>query len=248
MTFPWHRYSKKLAARIDVPRWAGAFTEKDTEGRNVKLVTGSDGAKDLGNAITLYWLVDLEEGMIVDVKYQAFAQSALIGAAEAACELLCGKNYDQAMRLTADLIDRHLRDRSDTPAFPDETSGHLNLVIGAIEEAAQKCVDIPLGETYVTPAPLDIGEVLENGYPGFKEMPKKKKLRLIDQTLIEHVKPYIELDDGGIHVLDLIDKEVLIAYEGNCTTCHAATGSTLSYIQHVIQSKVHPELIVVPEL
>ena len=43
--FPWARYSKKLAARIATPRWAGIFTEQDTEGRSVRLIIGEEGGR-----------------------------------------------------------------------------------------------------------------------------------------------------------------------------------------------------------
>jgi NifU-like protein len=149
----------------------------------------------------------------------------------------------------ADFIDRHLRDKADLPAFPDETSTHLNLVVGAIENTAAQCHHIPLPTTYVTPAPLDIGETLEGGYPGFMEMPKQRKVALIEQVIAEQVRPYIELDAGGIEILDLLhDRELIIAYQGTCTTCHSATGTTLSYIQYVLRAKVHPDLSVVPAL
>ena len=72
--------------------------------------------------MSLYWLVDPDDGIIVDARFQAYGQSALIGAAEIACELSVGKNYDQARRIGAELIDKQVRDRPDEPAFPKETS------------------------------------------------------------------------------------------------------------------------------
>ncbi|MBS0622147.1 MAG: iron-sulfur cluster assembly scaffold protein [Verrucomicrobia bacterium] len=248
ISYPWTRYSKKLASRIDTPRWAGSFTEKDTEGRDCRLVIGEEGEVASGNFVRFYWLVDEREGLVLDAKHQTFGQSALIGAAEAACELCCGKNYDQASRLGADLIDKHLRDRPSDPAFPVEVSSHLNLVVDAIDAAASKCRDLPLPTTYVTPLAPEL-DVLEGGYPGFMEMPKAKKMSLIRQVIASEVQPYIELDAGGISVLDLVDdKEVLIAYEGSCTTCASSTGTTLSYIQQVVQARVHPDLVVVPQI
>ncbi len=243
--FPWARYSKKLAARIETPRWGGHFAKGRT---GLRLVTGEEGEVRAGNCVRIYWLVDEEDGIVADAKHQTFGQSALIGAAEAACELACGKNYDQAGRIGADLIDKHLRDKADIPSFPPETSAHLNLVVDALMKLAEQCSDLPLPEAYVTPAPPDV-ELIEGGYPGFMELADIKKLTLIEQVIAQDVRPYIELDAGGIDVLKLLNnKEVIIAYQGNCTTCHAATGTTLSYIQHVLRAKVHPDLVVVPDL
>ncbi len=77
--FPWVRYSKKLIQKIDSPRNGGIFREKEAEERGMKLAIGSEGHIEDGNAVTLYWLVDKEDGVIVDAKFQLFGQSALIG-------------------------------------------------------------------------------------------------------------------------------------------------------------------------
>jgi len=244
--YAWSRYSRKLAARIERPRWLGLFTADDARDRGVRLVTGFDGSIDEGNAVRIYWLVDETDGVVADAKFQVFGQSALIGAADAACELCMGKNYDQAGRISADLLDKHLRDKENQPAFPAETTPHLNLALGAVADAAAQCVDLPLPETYVTPT-LDI-EAIEGGIPGFMEMPHGKKVALIKEVIADQIRPYIELDAGGIDVLDLVGNEVKIAYSGSCTSCHAATGSTLSAVQGVIQARVHPDLTVVPDL
>lgn len=246
MSYLWKRYSKKMAAKIENPRNFGYFTEKDAQARGMRYAKGEAGFVRDGNALALYWLVDATDGIIVDVKFQVFGQSALIAAAESGCELLIGKNYDQARRISAELIDKQLRDKPDIPAFPLETMAHLNLVIEAIDNAAEKCLDIPLSSTYVSPLPAqNEGE----GYPGWLTLSHEKKLAVIEEVLNEEVRPYIELDAGGIEVQELInDKELIISYEGNCTSCFSAIGATLSTIQQIVRSKIHPELVVVPNV
>lgn len=249
-SFPWSRYSKKLIAKIEKPRCSGFFTKEESDERTMRLAIGKEGTVTEGNTVWLYWLVDPDDGIIVDAKFQVYGQSALIGAAEVICELVIGKNYDQARRIGSDLIDKHVRDKADIPAFPQETYPHLNLVIGALDHAAEQCMDIPLAVNYIAPpAPLDIGEVLEGGYPGWLELSTPQKLHLIEETLNRDVRPYIELDAGGVKILDLVNHfELLIAYQGSCTSCFSATGTTLSYIQQVLRAKVHPEITVTPDL
>lgn len=248
--FPWNRYSRKLAAKIDQPKAAGIFTPEEAEARDLKLVDAVKGKKEDGNAVRIFWLVDRDDGIIVDAKFQAFGQSALIGAAEIACELLIGKNYDQAKRISADLIDKQVRDKADEPAFPKETFPHLNLILAAIEKGSEQCAGLPLAETYVAPpAPVDLGEIREDGYPGWQNLSKDQKLQVIEEVLDQDVRPYIALDAGGVSVLDFInDKELLIAYHGTCTSCYSSVGTTLSYIQQVLRAKVLPGLVVTPEL
>lgn len=248
--FPWSRYSKKLIAKIDNPRSCGFFTAPESEARGMRLAMATEGSVEDGNVVRLYWLVDKDDGIIVDAKFQVYGQSALIGAAEIACELVIGKNYDQAKRISADLIDRQVRDKSDEPAFPRETYPHLNLVLSAIEVAADQCTDIPFADSYVAPpVPSALGEVVEGGYPGWMELSLQKKLAVIEEVLNQDVRPYIALDAGGVEVINLLnDKEVIITYQGSCTSCYSAIGTTLSYIQQILRNKVHPQLIVTPDI
>lgn len=249
-SFPWYRYSKKLSAKIDQPRNAGLFTPEESEAREMFLAEARDGSVDEGNCVHLFWLVDKDDGVIVDARFQVYGQSALIGAAEAACELLIGKNYDQAKRINADLIDRQVRDKPDEPAFPREAYPHINLVLGAIETATEKCSHLPFASTYTAP-PVPMGgvETVEGGYPGWHDLPLKKKLSVIEEVLDNDVRPYIELDAGGVHVINLLhDTEVIIAYSGACTSCYSSVGTTLSYIQQILRSKISSSLTVIPEV
>lgn len=249
-SFTWTRYSKKLIHKFDNPRSAGFFLRQDAEERGMLFVEGSEGTVEDGNIIKLYWLVDKDDGVIVDSKFQVFGQSALIGAAEVACELLVGKNYLQAQRISADLIDKQVRDRNDDQAFPRETYPHLNLVIGAIEVCAEQCKGLPVSDSYLaTPVPVEMTDVLPGGYPGWKELTLKQKLAVIEEVLDQDIRPYVALDAGGVVVLNLInDKELIIAYQGSCTSCYSSIGTTLSYIQQIMRAKVHPEITVTPEI
>ncbi|MCH9627525.1 MAG: hypothetical protein S4CHLAM2_11660 [Chlamydiales bacterium] len=245
-TSPWERFSKKMAAKIDRPRNVGRFSEEDAAARGMRCVSGQEGTCSEGNAVALFWLVDPTDGVIADAKFQAFGAAALLAAAETACELLIGKNYDQAKRIGAELLDKQLRDKPSEPAFPDETLGYLNFVIDAIDAAAEKCADISLPDQYVTPIPH---ENRSEGYPDWMELSNAQQLVVIETILDEEIRPYVELDAGGILVESLTDgKELVIAYQGACTSCFSAIGTTLSSIQQILQIKVHPELTVVPNM
>jgi NifU-like protein len=248
--FTWSRYSKKLIGRIDNPYCVGFFAKADAEARDTRLASSTVGSVQDGNVVSLYWLVDKEDGVIIDAKFQVFGQTALIGAAEVACELLIGKNYIQAGRISADLIDKQVRDRSEDAAFPHETYPHLNLVLEAIEQCVEQCKDLPVAESFLTtPIPVDMADAIPGGYPGWKDLPLKKKLQVIEEVLDQDIRPYIALDGGGVTVLNLIEgKELCISYQGSCTSCYSSIGTTLSYIQQVMRAKVHPEITVVPEM
>lgn len=242
----WSLFSKKMVEKILSPRNSGHFDLQESQERGVECIKGYAGFVVDGNAVAFYWLVEPSDGVIIDAKFQVFGQAALIAAAEGACELLIGKNYDQAKRISADLIDKQLRDKPEIPAFPQRTLAHLNLVLEAIESAIDKCQGIPLGSTYVSPVPQTEGG---EGYPGWLTLSHAQKLAVIEQVLNDEIRPYVELDEGGITVQELRnDKELIIAYEGSCTSCFSAVGATLSTIQQIMQTKVHPTLVVVPNM
>ena len=126
--------------------------------------------------------------------------------------------------------------------------GHLNLVLSAIETALEQCTDIPFDEVY-TDSPLhpDIGP--GGLYPEWENLSKPDKLRVIEEIIQKEIRPYIELDAGGIQIISLSEQyELTIAYQGSCTSCHSATGSTLNAIQQILHARVHPGIIVIPDL
>ncbi|MBN4066544.1 NifU family protein [Simkania negevensis] len=248
--FPWALYSKKMMAKIDHPWSVGFFTEEEASEREMRLVFATEGSVDEENVVQFYWLVDLEDGIIADAKFQVYGHSALIAAAEASCDLVIGKNYDQAGRLNADMVDASLRDKSDLPAFPKETYTHLNLVLGALDQAAQQCEGIPFAKGYVSPVSESLDLVLEGeGYPGWPKLNYDQKISMIKDVVDKEIRPYVELDEGGIDVLDFKDDhKVIVAYSGACTTCFSATGATLSAVQQILRAKLSPNIDVIPEM
>jgi len=96
---------------------------------------------------------------------------------------------------------------------------------------------------------LDLEKGESREWPGWQELTKQQKIEVIKDVIVKEIQPYIELDAGGVEVLDLIgQREVIIAYSGSCTTCYSATGATLSAIQQILRAKVWRDLIVTPKL
>lgn len=240
----WSQFSKKIESRLDRLTSVGYFSVKDAEEKQMRLVTGREGN------LCLYWLVDVSDGVIADAKFQAIGPIGLIAAAEIASELVLRRNYDQASRLSTELIDRHVRDRKDVPAFPKECFAHLNQVLMAIDRAVHQCIDIPFAANYdQTPIEgLDL-ESGSGGIPNWEELAPNQKLRIIEEVVEKEIRPYIELDAGGVKILDVKDDGIVkILYEGSCTTCHSSTGSTMAAIQQILKTRIHPSLSVSVEI
>ena len=248
-SFPWTSYSRKLQQRILNPRSLGSFDEKGAHDRVLRLAVGEGGSMQDGDVIRIYWLVDKDDGIIVDMKYQFFGKTPLMGAAESAAEICIGKNYDQASRVSEELIDKNLRDKSDDPAFPQEAAPFISLVVAALIKAKEMCLDIPLPTTYNAPPIPRSSETEGDGFPGFMELSLKEKIAVIEGVLDADVRPYIALDAGGVSVINLLnDREIIISYQGTCTSCYSSVGTTLSYIQETLKRKIHPDLMVIPDV
>jgi NifU-like protein len=236
-------FSKKLKERLDRLQFVGFFTLEEASSKEMRLVTGREGA------LCLYWLVDESDGVIADAKFQVFGPPALVAAAEMASELVLRKTYDQASRLSGDLIDQHVRDRKEVAAFPKEAFSALNQVLSAMDRAVHQCIDIPFAASFdTTPIEADFQEI-PGGIPGWEQFPLEQKRKIIEEVIDKEIRPYVELDAGGVKVVNFNgEREVQIAYEGSCTTCHSSTGSTLQAIQKILQARVHPNLQVIPVL
>lgn len=239
----FQQFGKKLKNRIENFRFVGFFSLKEAEEKGMRLVTGRS------NFATLYWLVDESDGIIADAKFQAFGSISLLAALDVVSELVLRKNYDQASRISADLIDQHLRDKKDCQAFPEECDAYLNQALLCVDDAVHQCLDIPFAATYDTTPILNDFSETPGGIEGWEEFPDEKKLFFIEEVLEKEIRPYVELDAGGVKVEELKKGfEVYISYEGSCTSCYSATGSTLNAIQQILSARLHPSLVVIPVL
>ncbi len=189
--------------------------------------------------LELHLLIDETNGIITHAKFQATGSPLLVTAAEITCGILIGKNHGQARRINADLLDKYL-------SLPKEGYVILNLLLAAIDMAVEQCSDIPYTEIHESP-PSDLFES-QGIFPGYETMSELKKMDVIEQIIEKEIRPYVELDAGGVEVLDLKGNELTIVYSGSCTTCYSSTGSTLNAIQQILRAKVHPELVVIPRL
>ncbi len=237
--------SIKLTRKILQPRHVGYFAEKEAEARQMRRAEGFIEREN--TSLRLTFLVDPDDGMLVDARFRALGPAALIGLAEAACEVSVGKYFDQAARMSAEVLESSLHDKPGSAVLAPEDYPSVNMVLDALEIAMQQCQDIPLPPGYVSPLPHDI-EVLEGGWPGFETMTIPQKLTVIEKVIKEEIRPYIEMDGGGVEVINLLGNEVVIVYEGSCTTCYSSTGATLSYIQQMLRAKVFKDLVVTPQL
>lgn len=67
----------------------------------------------------------------------------------------------------------------------------------------------------------------------------------INAVLDERVRPGLAGDGGGLEIIDLIDKRLMIRYQGACGSCPSSLAGTLFAIEHMLKEEVDPELEVI---
>ncbi len=67
----------------------------------------------------------------------------------------------------------------------------------------------------------------------------------INQVLDEKIRPGLAGDGGGLEILGLNDKKLLIRYQGACGSCPSSIGGTLMAIEYMLKEDVDPELEVI---
>ena len=243
--FPWATYSAKLIKSILRPLYAGEITTlKD----GFRLCASEEGSVSEGYFLKFYLLVRESDGVIADAKFKAFGETPLIGVAEIVCELLIEKNYAQAKRMSAELIEKTLEDRPLKKGFPLESVSYINLALDTLDLALSQCEGLPMPEEFLV-TPVDLSDLKKGDYPNWAALTHDERIGIIQEVLAHEITPYVQLDDGGVSIKELKnDLELVIKYEGNCTSCMSATGSTLSAIQQILRARVHPQLQVIPDL
>jgi Fe-S cluster biogenesis protein NfuA len=79
---------------------------------------------------------------------------------------------------------------------------------------------------------------------GFFERSYDEKILKINTIFDEAVRPGLASDGGGLRLVDVVDKTARVEYQGACGSCPSSTSGTLFYIESVLRSRVHPELMV----
>ena len=67
---------------------------------------------------------------------------------------------------------------------------------------------------------------------------------LVNEALSDQVYPALEMDGGGMEIMDIEGTDVLIRYYGACGNCPIAESGTLFFIQSTLQEKVDPRITV----
>ncbi len=67
----------------------------------------------------------------------------------------------------------------------------------------------------------------------------------INEVLDEKVRPGLAGDGGGLEIIGLNDKKLMISYQGACGSCPSSIGGTMMAIEYMLKEDVDPEIEVI---
>ncbi|MCF8063054.1 MAG: Fe-S cluster assembly protein NifU [Deltaproteobacteria bacterium] len=71
-----------------------------------------------------------------------------------------------------------------------------------------------------------------------------QKIRLIEETLENEIRPALKQDGGDIELVDVIGNRVLLSMRGACAVCKASEQTMKNFVEGKLQELVLPELVV----
>ncbi len=71
-----------------------------------------------------------------------------------------------------------------------------------------------------------------------------QKMKLIDETIENEIRPSLKQDGGNIELVDVIGNRVLVKMQGSCAVCKASQQTLKNFVEAKLKEMVWPELVV----
>lgn len=97
----------------------------------------------------------------------------------------------------------------------------------------------------------DMAKRMTNNQLSFKDMTIAQKVKAVDKTIDEHIRPMLMMDGGDMEILDIKDSsddfiDIYIRYMGACDGCSSAATGTLYAIEEVLKQHLAENIRVLP--
>lgn len=132
----WDNYSDIVSERMNNPRHMGELTEEDAKDLGGKLIIADFGAESCGDAVRLFWVVNVDSHVILSSKFKSFGCGTAIASSDTMAELCLGKTVDDAIMITNIDVELAMRDSPDVPAVPPQKMHCSVMAYDVIKQAA----------------------------------------------------------------------------------------------------------------
>jgi Fe-S cluster biogenesis protein NfuA len=86
---------------------------------------------------------------------------------------------------------------------------------------------------------------VERERPSIQCDPDDAFLEKVRKVLTIQILPALAADGGGLEIVGRHEKQVMIRYQGACSTCPAGLTGTLVAIEGILKAEVDPEIVVI---
>jgi len=237
----WDEYSQKVQDLMNNPKNMGEITEEQAEAMGAKLIVADFGAESCGDAVRLYWAVDLKTDKILESKFKSFGCGTAIASSDTMAELCKGKTVDEAVKITNIDVEKAMRDTPDVPAVPPQKMHCSVMAYDVIKKAAAqyKGVDMESFEEEII-----VCECARVSLSTLREV-----IRLNDLTTVEQITDYTKagafckscIRPGGHEEKDIYLVDLLEEYEKEKMAKAAdasASGENVSFAEMTLVQKL----------
>lgn len=78
----------------------------------------------------------------------------------------------------------------------------------------------------------------------FQDLSIDDQVTLVNEALEPEVYPALQMDGGGLEIMDIEKNEIFIRYYGACGGCHIGLTGTLQFIEQTLREQVDPMITV----
>jgi NifU-like protein len=89
---------------------------------------------------------------------------------------------------------------------------------------------------------IDRIEAEPQGPPVRPKLTNLQKIRLIEETIQQEIRPALQQDGGDLELIDVVGNRVLVATRGACASCVAAQLTLKDFVEAKLKELVAPEL------
>ncbi len=95
-------------------------------------------------------------------------------------------------------------------------------------------------------SPAMPGTGTEEAHPDleFFKKPESLQYEILNDAIDKYVRPALAADGGGLTLVEILGRIARISYEGACGDCPSAATGTLSFIDYIFRTHVHPDIVV----
>lgn len=240
-------YSDRLLEVSQNPRHRGAIFQMEADEKGLALVDAKI------QSLKIYLMVDPDSETILEARFFTYGGPVFTSLAEILCRKITNQKMDVLHEISSQMLEAELRDQPDQPALPATTPelSAVDQILDLLEDSYPEKKNIALAAREARSKAHYRQHTAEGRSEADQEwqaLDDQAKMQAIEKCLDEKVRAALQMDGGGLEVLELENGTKLkVRYQGACSSCGSSIGGTLIFIEQQLRENVYYNLSVEPE-